>query len=405
MNHEALIKEVRAREILDSRGEWTLEAVVELRDGALGVAGAPGGRSKGVHEAAALPAVEAVKNVNGPIAKTLKGMDPANTRAIDWKLIELDGTEHKSKLGANATVAVSIACAKAAAAAHYVPLYKFLRKSLGFDIQSWLLPVGLFNVINGGSHVSWNLDITEFFVIPDAPSFHERLKGAVAVYEALGRRIVKMGGTRSIGDEGGYAPTLPKNEDALVLIVETAKEAGVTAHVGMDAASSGFYYADEKRYVWKHESRRMGAKDLLAWYQSIIKKYPITVLEDPFAEDDWEAWEMATATLGKTATIVGDDLFVTNTKRIAEGVRRGVANAVLIKPNQIGTLSETADAIKLAARHGYKIVVSHRSGETNDDAIADLAVAVGADFVKFGAPARGERVAKYNRLLAIENEL
>lgn len=399
------ITSIRAREILDSRGEWTLEAVVELRDGALGIAGAPGGRSKGAHEAAALPPVEAVKNVNGPIAKALKGMDATNMRAIDWRLIELDGTEHKSKLGANATVAVSIACAKAAAASAGTPLYKLLRRTLGFDKQNWELPVGLFNIINGGSHVSWNLDITEFFVIPDGQNFYERLKGAVAVYQALSGRIIKMGGTRSVGDEGGYAPTLPKNEDALALIVEAAKESGVAAHVGMDVAASGFYHADEKRYVWKHEGRRMGSKDLLAWYQSVMKKYPITVLEDPFAEDDWEAWEMATPILGKTATIVGDDLFVTNTKRIAEGIRRKVANAVLIKPNQIGTLSETADAIKLAARHGYKVVVSHRSGETNDDAIADLAVAAGADFVKFGAPARGERVAKYNRLLAIENEL
>lgn len=399
------IATIRAREILDSRGEWTLEAVVELRDGSRGIAGAPGGRSKGIHEAAALAAAEAVKNVNGPIAKALKGMDATNSRAIDWKMIELDGTEHKSKLGANATVAVSIACAKAAAASAGVPLYKFLRRTLGFDVKTWTLPVGLFNIINGGSHVSWNLDVTEFFAIPDAPSFHERLKGAVAVYEALSRRIVKMGGTRSVGDEGGYAPTLPKNEDALQLIVEAAKEAKVASHVGMDAASSSFYHSDEKRYVWKHEGRRMGAKDLLAWYQSVMKKYPIAVLEDPFAEDDWEAWEMATPILGKTLTLVGDDLFVTNTTRISEGIRRKVANAVLIKPNQIGTLSETADAIKLAARHGYKVVVSHRSGETNDDAIADLAVAAGADFVKFGAPARGERVAKYNRLLAIEDEL
>lgn len=389
------IVSIRAREILDSRGEWTLEAVVELRDGALGIAGAPGGRSKGVHEAAALSAVEAVKNVNGPIAKALKGMDATNSRAIDWKMIELDGTEHKSKLGANATVAVSIACAKAAAASSGIPLYKFLRRALGFDAKNWDLPGGLFNLINGGAHAGWNLDIQEIFAIPEGATFHERLQTATEIYHALK--------PTAVGDEGGIAPALPKNEDAFALLQKVS--AGRKVSFGMDAASSGFYHSDEKRYVWKHEGRRMGSKDLLAWYQSVIKKYPIAVLEDPFAEDDWEAWEMATPILGKTLTLVGDDLFVTNTTRISEGIRRKVANAVLIKPNQIGTLSETADAIKLAARHGYKVVVSHRSGETNDDAIADLAVAAGADFVKFGAPARGERVAKYNRLLAIENEL
>ena len=407
------IVDVKALEILDSRGNPTLEAEVTLDDGTVGRAAVPSGASTGVHEACELRdgdkdrylgkgTLTAVNNVNTEIAEALQGMNALDQPAIDGALIELDGTPNKTRLGANAMLGASLACAKAGANALGLPLYQYVG---GCNAKT--LPVPMMNVLNGGAHATGsNVDIQEFMIMPvGADSFAGALRMCAEVFHTL-KKVVPASG---VGDEGGYAPDLDSDEDALKALVEAIEKAGYRPgenfKIAIDCAVSDWYDADRKIYRLPKRGIDMTAGALVEMYRGFVEKYPIISIEDGLGEDDWDGWKMMTDALGDKIQIVGDDLFVTNVERIRTGIQKKVANSVLIKLNQIGTLTETLDAIQIAHRAGYTAVISHRSGETEDTTIADLTVAVNAGQIKTGAPSRTDRVAKYNQLLRIEDEL
>lgn len=411
------IESVKAREILDSRGNPTVEAEVYLNDGSVGRASVPSGASTGIFEACELRDGEAerylgkgvrkaVQHVNGEIAQALMGHDALDQAGIDRRLIELDGTANKGRLGANAILAVSLAAAKAAAASLGIGLYRYIGGS-----NARMLPVPMMNILNGGAHAANNIDIQEFMIMPvSADSWAEALRRCAEVFHAL-KGVLKDRGipASGVGDEGGYAPNLKKDEDALAAIMEAVERAGYTPGedfmIAIDAAASEWFEEETGLYHLPKSGRRMDRRQMAAMWKRLAEKYPIISLEDGMGETDWEGWAMLTKAIGKKVQLVGDDLFVTNVQRLSQGIEKGVGNAILIKVNQIGTLTETLDAIHMANRAGYPAIISHRSGETEDTTIADLAVAVNAGQIKTGAPSRSERVAKYNQLLRIEEEL
>ena len=409
------IKKIVGREILDSRGNPTVEVDVLLRDGAFGRATAPSGASTGAHEAWELRdrakkryngkgVQKAVAHVNQHIAGRLKGQDASNQQQIDQRLLDLDGTANKKRLGANAMIAASLAVAKAAAASAGRPLYRFLGGS-----RARTLPVPLINVLNGGAHATNNLDIQEFMIVPaGARSFREALRIGAEVFSALKNILQKKGLTTAVGDEGGVAPNLRSNEEAFDILLESVAQAGYTPgrHVSLalDVAASELYQ-DGQYVLQKAGGATRQAEDLIQQYTSWAEHYPLISIEDGLAEDDWAGWQLLTQELGTKLQLVGDDLFVTSPQRLARGIAAGAANAILIKVNQIGTLSETLETMALGKKHGYTAVISHRSGETEDTTIADLAVALNAGQIKTGSVCRGERTAKYNQLLRIEEEL
>jgi enolase len=408
------IRSVRGREVLDSRGNPTVEVDVTLDSGVTGSAKVPSGASTGIHEALELRdgdksrydgkgVLQAVANVNDAIADKITGMDASDQRSLDQNLIDLDGTENKSSLGANAMLGVSLAVAHAAAANEGVPLYRYLG---GEDAH--LLPLPLFNILNGGRHAEGSTDFQEFMVAPvGAPTFAEALRWGVEVYQALGRLLHEKGLPTTVGDEGGFAPPLSKNDAAMELILEAIEKSGHKPGdeiaIALDPATSEL--EEGGRYDLAREGRSLAPEEMVDLWADWCRRYPIISIEDGMAEEDWDGWRSLTARLGSRVQLVGDDLFVTNVERIKSGIRQEAANSVLIKLNQIGTLSETLDAIAEAKRAGWTCVISHRSGETEDTTIADLVVATGDGQIKTGAPARGERTAKYNRLLRIEEEL
>jgi len=403
------ITRVQGRQILDSRGNPTVEVDVELRSGAVGSAAVPSGASTGVHEAVELRdggaewggkgVTKAVANVNGEIAQALAGADALDQEALDRTLIELDGTPNKGRLGANAILGVSLAAAKAAAGESGQPLYRYLG---GADAAT--LPVPMLNVINGGAHAANSIDLQEFMVVPvDAPTFGEGLRIGAEVYHALKQVLGERGLATGVGDEGGFAPDLESSEAAIEAILEAAERAGHRDRIAiaLDPATSEVFGDG----VYRFEGRELRSAEMPAFWAELCDRYPIVSIEDGLAEDDWEAWEGLTKELGDRVQLVGDDLFVTNPERLGQGIDRGVANSILVKVNQIGTLTETIEAVKLAQASGYTAVMSHRSGETEDSTISDLAVALGTGQLKTGAPARSDRTAKYNRLVRIEGEL
>jgi len=403
------IAAVHARQVLDSRGNPTIEVDVQLASGAAGRAAIPSGASTGVHEAVELrdggPAfggkavTQAVANANGELADAVLGLDAADQEAVDRALIELDGTPNKGRLGANAILGVSLAVAKAAADEAGESLFRFLG---GADATT--LPVPMMNVINGGAHATNSIDLQEFMVVPvGADSFAEGLRIGVEVYHALKRLFDERGLSTGVGDEGGFAPNLDSSEQAIESILEAAERAGHRDRVAiaLDPATSEVYR--EGRY--RFEGRDLSSAELPGFWQGIVDAYPVVSIEDGAAEDDWDAWKALTDQLGERVQLVGDDLFVTNPERLQQGIDRGVGNSILVKVNQIGTLTETIEAVRLAQENGYTAVMSHRSGETEDATIADLAVALGTGQIKTGAPARSDRVAKYNQLLRIEEQL
>jgi enolase len=408
------IVEVMAREILDSRGNPTVEADVLLESGVIGRAAVPSGASTGTREAVELRdgdkqrylgkgVLKAVENINTEICEAIIGLDVSEQTFIDKTLIDLDGTENKSRLGANAMLAVSMAVAKAAAEESGLPLYRYLGGAGGMQ-----LPVPMMNVINGGAHANNSLDLQEFMVIPHGfLTFREALRCGVEIFHALKKLIDAKGMSTTVGDEGGFAPNLPNNESALQLIMEAIAAAGYQAgeqvSIGLDCASSEFF--KDGKYDIASENRKLSAAELTDMLASWVAKYPIISIEDGMAEGDWAGWKILTDKLGKKIQLVGDDLFVTNTKILSEGISQGIANSILIKVNQIGTLSETLAAIEMAKRAGYTSVISHRSGETEDTTIADIAVATNAGQIKTGSLSRSDRIAKYNQLLRIEEEL
>jgi enolase len=420
------IKSVRAWEILDSRGNPTVRAEAVLEDASVGVTSIPSGASTGSHEALelrdggtrynGLGVLKAVANVNGPIAASVRGMEGADLRALDEKMIKLDGTPNKSKLGANAILAVSLATARAASVSAKLPLYRFLRKAYKLQATSlptgqagYNLPIPMMNVLNGGAHANWTVDFQEFMIVPLQKTESERVRCGAEIFHALGKLLKAKGFDTAKGDEGGYAPTLGGNEAAMKMIVTAIGKAGYKAWgevgIALDPASSEFYDAKAKRYILKADKKTLTAEQMISLYEKWMKKYPLISVEDGLAEDDWDNWTRLTRELGSRLQLVGDDLFVTNVERLKQGIDCGAGNAILIKLNQIGTLSETMDAIALARSADYKVVISHRSGETADTTIADLAVAVNAEYIKTGSLSRSERVEKYNRLLEIEAEV
>ena len=406
------IVDVMAREILDSRGNPTVEVEVTLDDGTIGRAAVPSGASTGMYEACELRdgdkgrysgkgVLKAVENVNGEIAEAVVGLNVLDQTAIDKLLIELDGTPNKTRLGANAILGVSLACAKAAAEATGQSLYNYIG-----GVNAKTLPVPMMNVLNGGAHADNSVDIQEFMIMPvGAQNFREALRMCAEVFHAL-KKVVPPSG---VGDEGGYAPNLASDEDALKALVAGIEKAGYKPGedfmIAIDAASSEWWDEDSKSYVQPKTGTKMTAEELVAMWVDFANKYPIISLEDGMAETDWEGWKLLTDALGDRVQLVGDDLFVTNVSRLSTGIEKKVANSILIKVNQIGTLTETLDAIQMANRAGYTAVVSHRSGETEDTTIADISVALNAGQIKTGAPSRTDRVAKYNQLLRIEEEL
>jgi enolase len=409
-----LIQNITGRQILDSRGNPTVEVEVYLEDGSFGRAAVPSGASTGAHEAVELRdgdknvyggkgVLKAVENVNEKIAPELIELDATEQVAIDGLMIALDGTDNKGKLGANAILGVSLAVAKAAAESVGLPLYRYIG-----GVSACQLPVPMMNILNGGKHADSNVDLQEFMAMPvGASSFAEALQWGVDVYHALKGVLKAKGMSTAIGDEGGFAPNLPSNESAIEIIVEAIQKAGYTPGtqvcIALDPASSEFY--EGGNYVLKGEGRTLTGEQMVDYYENLIGKYPIISLEDGLAEDDWATWKILTDRLGKKVQIVGDDLFVTNTEFLQRGIDTGTANSILVKVNQIGTLTETLQAIEMAKRAGYTAVVSHRSGETEDSTIADIVVATNAGQIKTGAPARSDRVAKYNQLLRIEEQL
>ena len=410
----SIIEDVYAREILDSRGNPTVEVEVYLEDGTMGRAAVPSGASTGAFEAVELRdnddrrykgkgVTKAVDNVNSILAPEVIGMDATDQLGIDRTMIELDGTTNKGNLGANAILGISLAVAKAAAESSGLPLYQYLG-----GVNAKVLPVPMMNILNGGKHADNNVDIQEFMVMPvGATSFAEALRMGAEVYHTLKKVLTKKGLSTSVGDEGGFAPMLNSNEEALAVIVEAIQAAGYRSGediaLAIDAAATEFY--KDGRYVFAAEGASRTAEEMVAYYAMLAEKYPILSIEDGLAEEDWEGWKKLTERLGQKIQIVGDDLFVTNTERLARGIKNGTANSVLIKLNQIGTVTETLDCIEMAKEAGYTAVISHRSGETEDASIAELVVAVNAGQIKTGAPARSDRVAKYNQLLRIEEEL
>ncbi|HZK19884.1 MAG TPA: phosphopyruvate hydratase [Treponemataceae bacterium] len=410
------IVSVLGRQIIDSRGYPTVEAEVVLNDGSVGIGASPSGASTGRYEAlelrdgdksryAGTGVSKAVNNINTVVAKALVGANPLDTYAVDQLMIKADGTKDKSKLGANAMLAVSIATAKAAANALEIPLYKFLG---GTNANT--LPVPMMNILNGGAHASNSVDSQEFMIMPvGAPSFSEGLRWSVEVYHVLATILKEKGLATSVGDEGGFAPDLEGDEAALDLIVEAIEKAGYKSGkdfvLAMDPAASEWKGAKKGEYVLPKSGKKFQSAELVAYWKNLTEKYPIYSLEDGLDEEDWEGWGLLRKELGEKVQLVGDDLFVTNTERLAKGIELKSANSILIKLNQIGTISETFDAIKMAHKAGYTAVVSHRSGETEDTTIADLAVALNTGQIKTGAPGRSERVCKYNQLLRIEEEL
>ncbi|MBQ9270143.1 MAG: phosphopyruvate hydratase [Oscillospiraceae bacterium] len=410
------ILDVHARQVLDSRGNPTVEAEVYLDDGVMGRAIVPSGASTGIYEACELrdggeayggkAVTKAVTNVNTEIADAIIGMNALNQTEIDQAMIDLDGTPNKSRLGANAILAVSMAVARAASEALCVPLYRYLG-----GVNGKTLPVPMMNILNGGAHATNNVDIQEFMIMPvGASSWSEALQMCTEVFHKL-KTVLKENGTPAagVGDEGGYAPNLAKDEDALAAIVQAVTEAGYKPGedfmIAMDAAVSEWYNEETGNYDLPKKGVTMTKEEMVAMWKDFVEKYPIISIEDGMGENDWEGWKMLTEALGDKVQLVGDDLFVTNTQRLKNGIDLGVANAILIKVNQIGTLTETLDAIQMANRAGYTAVVSHRSGESEDTTIADLVVATNAGQIKTGAPSRTDRVAKYNQLLRIEEEL
>ncbi|MBT9136077.1 MAG: Enolase [Firmicutes bacterium] len=408
------IIEIIAREVLDSRGNPTVEVEVVLDDGVVGRAIVPSGASTGQFEAVEIRdedplrylgkgVLNAVDFVNGEIAEALEGLDACNQAAIDALLIELDGTVNKERLGANAILGVSLAVAHAAAEYCHLPLYQYLG-----GVSARVLPVPMMNILNGGKHADNGVDIQEFMVMPTgAPSYAEGLRMGVEVFHKLKSVLKKKGYSTAVGDEGGFAPKLSSNEEALEVIMEAIAAAGYVPgqdlYIAIDAAATEFY--QDGHYVMERGTKKWTSTELAAWWVELADKYPIISLEDGMAEEDWAGWKDLNARLGKRVQIVGDDLLVTNTERISRAIKERAVNAVLIKLNQIGTLTETLDAIEMAKRAGWTAIISHRSGETEDTTIADLAVAVNAGQIKTGAPCRTDRVAKYNQLLRIEEEL
>ncbi len=410
----AVITDVYAREIMDSRGNPTVEVEVYLEDGTIGRAAVPSGASTGQFEAVELRdgesprylgkgVLQAIANVNDIIGPAILGFDASEQVAIDRIMIELDGTPNKAKLGANAILGVSMAVARAAAESYDLPLFQYLG---GTNAKE--LPVPMMNILNGGAHADNNVDIQEFMIMPiGATSFMEALRYCAEVYHTLKGVLKAKGLATGVGDEGGFAPNLGSNEEALQVITEAIEKAGLVVGkdivFAIDAASSEFY--KDGKYHLAGEGKVKTAAEMVEYYAELCEKYPIYSIEDGLAEEDWEGWKLLTDRLGKTVQLVGDDLFVTNTERLSRGIKEDTANAILIKVNQIGTLTETFDAIEMAKRAGYTAVISHRSGETEDSTIADIAVAVNAGQIKTGAPTRSERVAKYNQLLRIEDML
>jgi enolase len=408
------IKSVKAREILDSRGNPTIEAEVVLVDGTAGVAAVPSGASTGKYEVVelrdgdknryrGLGVLKAIEHVNTEIASAIVGMSALEQEAIDQRLIELDGTANKARLGANALLVTSLAVAKAGASFQGVPLYRYLGGA-----RAKQLPVPMLNILNGGKHASGSIDFQEFMIVPvGAASFHKALQISSEVYHSLRKVLEDKGLSTNVGDEGGFAPRLPSNKDALELILTAISRAGYKAgedlFIALDPASSTFY--QDGKYVLSRESVTLSSTEMVDYYVKLVSDYPVISIEDGLAEDDWASWSSLTAKLGKQIQIVGDDLYVTNMKRLEKGIAQKASNSILIKPNQIGTLSETLAVIKRAQQAGWTTIISHRSGETEDTTIADLAVASNAGLIKAGAPCRSERLAKYNRLLRIEEEL
>jgi enolase len=414
LGDETIIEAITGREVLDSRGNPTVEVTVALLGGASGTAIVPSGASTGAHEAVELRdgdtqryggkgVLNAVRNVNETIQDAITGLDALDQVALDERMIEVDGSENKGNLGANAILGVSLALAHAGAAATNVPLYRYIGGT-----SSRVLPVPMMNILNGGKHAENSTDLQEFMILPvGAESFTEAVRWCAEVYHALKKVLHDRRLNTNVGDEGGFAPSLGSNRDALEVIVAAIESAGYEPgsdiFLGLDPAASEFY--NDGKYELAREGRTLTASEMVGLYEQWVGEYPIITIEDGLAEDDWAGWAELTQRLGKRIQLVGDDLFVTNTERLARGIREGVGNSILIKLNQIGTLTETLAAIEMAAHAGYTSVISHRSGETEDTTIADLAVATNAGQIKTGAPARSERVAKYNRLMAIEAAL
>ena len=411
------IIEVHARQILDSRGNPTVEVDVLTDDGAMGRAAVPSGASTGIHEAAELRdndkkkylgkgVLKAVKNVNTTIADALIGFDITSQAAIDQVMIDLDGTPNKSKLGANAILAVSMAVAKAAAEEANLPLYRYIG---GTNART--LPMPMMNILNGGAHADNKIDFQEFMIMPiGAPSFSEGLRWGVEIFHQLKSTLKKKGYSTNVGDEGGFAPNIQSNEEAIETVLEAIQSAGYKTgtqiSIAMDAANSELWDAKKKKYVFhKSSGKEMSSDQLVKYWESWVKKYPIISIEDGMAEDDWAGWKNLTDTIGSKCQLVGDDLFVTNVNRLQTGIDKKIANGLLVKVNQIGTLTETINAVSLAQTNGYNTVMSHRSGETEDNTIADLAVALNCGQIKTGSASRSDRMAKYNQLIRIEEQL
>jgi enolase len=412
-----IIEGLTGREILDSRGNPTVEVEVILQDGSMGRAAVPSGASTGVHEALELRdqdqnrfggkgVLKAVENANGPIAELLTGMEATKQKQIDMQMLELDGTANKSKLGANTILGTSLAVAKAAANSLGLPLYRYIG-----GVYAHILPVPMLNILNGGAHTGWqSTDAQEFMVMPlGAGSFSEALRWGSEIYQKLKQVLKEHGYTTLVGDEGGYAPALKTNAEAVEVILEAIEKAGYKAGeqvaIALDPAASEFYELETGLYNLRSEGKKLNSEEMVAFWKSWVDQYPIVSIEDGLAQDDWEGWKLMTAELGDRIQIVGDDLLVTNPERVRRAIEEQAANALLVKLNQIGTLTETIEAVELCHRTGWRAVTSHRSGETEDTTIADLAVALNMGQIKTGAPARSDRVAKYNQLLRIEAEL
>jgi len=413
MKSDIVIREVSAREILDSRGNPTVEATVILSDGSSGTAAVPSGASTGKYEALELRdggprykgqgVTKAVNNVNTTIASACKNVSPFDQKALDNKLIKLDGTDNKSKLGANAILGVSMASARAAASSQGMPLYQYLNRR-----DKYIMPVPMLNILNGGKHAEDSTDFQEFMIVPaGAKNFSESLRMGAEIYHALKKAIKDKGLNTNVGDEGGFAPSVPSNREAVELILAAMDIAGYKAgkdcFIALDVASSSFY--ENGKYVLAREGISLNSSELIDYYAKWVSQYPIISIEDGLDEDDWESWKLLKSKLGKKVQLVGDDLYTTNVTRLKKGIDMDASNSILIKLNQIGTLTETLEAIDMAKKVNWTTIVSHRSGETEDSFIADLAVSVNAGMIKTGAPCRSERVVKYNRLLYIEQEL